>query len=305
MSRTIQSLSFSILTGLVALQLGCSGGGGGASSAPGPMSSSQKDRFETTIQNVAYVSDWSIQKSGSTQPQPVPSSPALSSALTAPSLPPDAVKQSLKGKVEDPRFCKVDVIQPVQPPNPPSPPTTGTTTDHFGMTVSGANCPIYFNFDNLQTVTRSAPDAATFDSVFSLDYLAKGEEARSLDVLQFGFKFSMNGSIQSMNGRIVLSGEGQILSQSQGTIRLQLRGTTDIAGGSANTVATLQIVYPDGFIAELKQISSQSGGGAPVNQYYLNGELITQAEFDRYSKALGLEKSESTSSDSSKKPTPL
>lgn len=263
----------------------CSGGGGGGAAAPiAPLNSAQSAQFEMTVANVADVSDWQVPTS-----VPAPSQKPFGFGASSMPIP---VKSEIQKKVFDPSVCVVTVAQPSQPSTPVSPSLPMVSATETGLSIGGASCPIAFSWSHKSNQNvDSAAQSISVTTDFAIDYKGQSSQARAFDIEAYGFKMAMAMNINQAGGSGSITGSGQIVSRSQGTIAMAINGTMQMSQQRINSTTVASLSYPNGLVVELKTISTQDPQtGVEVNTFFLNNLSISEAEFQRYSKSFGLDK---------------
>ena len=277
---TVSTLAFALSA--------CSGGGGGGGSAApvSPLTAEQMAQLNQTSENVGQVTNWQTPSSGT-------SHAFFAAELTKA----DQAKSDVQNKVSDPSACTVKMTEPAKVP-PGSNPSMPMDFE-MGMTIDGAACPIAYSWAS-HSKTQMSQTSIAMNSDFSMSYTSVAGSSKLLDVQSYkiAMKSDVSGNQQGASG--TTSGQGQIVSLSQGTIALGLSGglLANEQGSTSSTVATM--TYPNGLVVEFKSVSTHAGSSPAVMKYYLNGVEISKADMDKYSKSFGLDKSSQSSTSDSK-----
>ena len=286
MKFQLNSLSSALTVSAVILaSAACSKGGGGSADQPAaaPLSPVQQLQLDTTAKNVSDISGWQTA---------TPRTVATSADAVQAS---DAAKSAIQSKVSDPTACKVTITEPQQQPGaaPMDPSQPMTTNIDSGVAIGGPGCPISFAWLSKQNQNFDmTAQSMSMTNEFSIQYRGQSTQAQALDidVYEFNMKVTMSGNQAGANGTI--TGSGQIVSRSQGTIVMAMNGTLQgNQQGSLSTVVT-SMKYPDGLLIEFKNVTAQTGrDAAPVNTYFINNAPVTEKVFQKYTKSFGMDKS--------------
>jgi hypothetical protein len=268
-SRLLVVFPMLLLAATATLAAGCSksgNSGGGAGAQVAPLSPEEQAAFDKTANNVSESTQWDSNS---------PATPAAA-ALSTTSTP--SGKAQLNKLVA--ANCKIDFASPENPPQGP------TMSMDMKFSVDGDNCPISMGWRMKTDISQTS---MTMD--FGIFYQPKTSDATAaIDVQSYKLDIKMTGAADN-NGTssMNISGGGEIVSQSQGDVKIAISGTATGQGENGTMTQVTRFSYPTGMAVELKQIDTMVSGQKPATVYFINGKSVSEKQYKSYLTKFGLD----------------
>lgn len=158
----------------------------------------------------------------------------------------------------------------------------------FVLGASGAKCPVELSM-NILVENVHTEDVLEVKTEAKGNYLVKDAEFKALNDI-YGITFEGGGPFLRVEknkgeGTSNLTINGKFNSQQYGDLPFDItsRGTVKGGekGGNGDIATVFTVKYPD-YTAELKNVMIFKEGEQPKNEYYLNGETLTQEEYNNW-----------------------
>lgn len=261
-SRSFAAFSFA----LSLLLLGC----GQAGSQYSPLSSSQRTELREVVDGVTNI------EAAVRLAKPTRETDAASSD----------VRHRMAARLAEGR-CAISVLDPKHPIGFGG---AGESKWDLALRASGQSCPIALDL-GLSITAGPNQLRGQLDATYQVLADRDPEFARLSDITALTLKGTVEADYASGSASGRLDIRGGLTSVKYGAVTVSILG--DLSGDSSqlrSTVTTL-IVVPNRFTAELKQITTIESGGAPKEEYLLNGEKLTKQDFESEFQLAGFPKS--------------